>query len=144
MIEAHAETTFDAPIETVFDAIADATNEPAWLPGAQKVEKETAGPVGLGSRFKGTYARAGEVALEIVDYERPNRVTFRAKSRIVEFDDEVRLTGDGTRTKLEARMLARPRGLMRLLTPLMAGTMRTQFEQNWPHLGGYLERQAPT
>jgi carbon monoxide dehydrogenase subunit G len=143
MIEARAQTSIEAPIEAVFDALADATNEPAWLPGAQKVEKETPGLVGLGTRFRGTYARAGTVALEIVDFERPNRVTFRARSRIVNFDDEVRLTSNGSGTRLEARMLAQPRGPMRLFGPLMARTMRTQFEQNWPHLGRFVESNVP-
>ena len=29
--------------------------------------------------------------------------------------------------------------LMRAFGPLMARTMRAQFEQNWPHLGTYVE-----
>jgi len=137
VIEAHAHATINAPVETVFDAVADATNEPHWLPGAQSVEKVTDGPVGLGTRFRGAYARAGEVSLEIIEFERPDRVTFRARSRIVDFDDAIVLTAQDGRTRLDARMTAQPRGVMRLFGPLMARTMRSQFEANWPHLGTY-------
>jgi len=51
MIEAHGGTEIEAPLERVFDYVADARNEPDWLPGAEKVEKVTDGDVGLGTRF---------------------------------------------------------------------------------------------
>jgi uncharacterized protein YndB with AHSA1/START domain len=139
MIEAHGGTDIGAPIERVFDFVADARNEPEWLPGAQKVEKVTDGEVGLGTRFEGVYARAGTVSLEIVEFQRPARLTFRADSRIVRFDDEIELTAVGGRTQLRARMSAQPKGVMRLMSPLMAKTMRRQFEANWEHLKPALE-----
>ena len=64
-------------------------------------------------------------------------MTFRARSRIVDFDDAIVLTAQDGRTRLDARMTAQPRGVMRLFGPLMARTMRSQFEANWPHLGTY-------
>jgi carbon monoxide dehydrogenase subunit G len=139
VIEAHAQIEIDAPIEQVFDYVADARNETAWLPGAQTVEKTSNGPIELGTRFDGTYARAGRVSLEIVDFKRPNRVTFRARSRIVDFDDLIELSEADGATRLTARMSAQPRGLMRLATPLMARTMRQQFEANWAQLKRALE-----
>ena len=134
MIEARGGTEIEAPIERVFDYVADARHEPEWLPGAEKVEKMTPGDVALGTRFEGTYARAGRVSLEIVEFERPRRLTFRADSRIVRFDDEIELTDVDGRTQLRARMLAQPKGVMRLMSPLMARTMRQQFESNWDQL----------
>jgi uncharacterized protein YndB with AHSA1/START domain len=139
MIEAHGQTEITAPIEAVFDYLADARNEPNWLPGAARVAKLTEGPVGLGTRFEGVYARAGAVTVELVEFERPHRLTFRAHSRIVEFDDAVQLSEEGGKTRLTARMDARPRGLMRLFEPLMARTMRQQFAGNWHHLKLALE-----
>ena len=38
MIEATGHTTIARPIEEVFDYVADARNEPKWLPGAERVE----------------------------------------------------------------------------------------------------------
>ena len=141
MIEAHGGTEIDAPVERVFDYVADARNEPDWLPGAEKVEKPTDGEVGLGTRFEGVYARAGRVSLEIVAFERPNRLTFRADSRIVRFDDEIELAEVNGRTQLRARMSAQPKGVVRLMGPLMAKTMRKQFEANWDHLKPALEKR---
>jgi carbon monoxide dehydrogenase subunit G len=48
MIEARGGTEIEAPIDRVFDYVADARNEPDWLPGAEKVEKVSDGPVGFG------------------------------------------------------------------------------------------------
>ena len=138
-IEARGGTTIARPPEVVFDYLADACNEPFWLPGAQAVEKTSDGPVGLGTTFLGQYKRAGRVELELVRFERPRRVTFRARSRIVDFDDDVELTREEDVTRLAAALTAHPRGGMRLVAPLMARTMRRQFAANWDHLRGALE-----
>jgi len=139
MIEATGHTTIARPIEEVFDYVADARNEPNWLPGAERVEKTTPGPVGLGTTFEGVYARAGRVSLEIVEFDRPRRLTFRARSRIVRFDDAVSLTEQDGGTHLNARMDAQPVGVMRLFAPLIAGTMKKQFAANWDTLRDALE-----
>ena len=133
-IQADGGTTIARPIEEVFDYLSDPRNEPDWLPGATAVDKTSEGPVGLGSTFVGHYARAGRVALELVEFERPHRVTFRAHSKLVDFDDAVELTETDGRTLLQARMHATPRRVMRVLEPLMARTLRRQFAANWDHL----------
>jgi carbon monoxide dehydrogenase subunit G len=138
-IEARGQTTIARAIEDVFDYLSDARNEPTWLPGARSVEKTSEGPVGLGTTFLGQYSGAGRVDLELVEFRRPTRVTFRAHSRIVDFDDVVDLTVQENLTQVEARMTAEPRGAMRLAAPIMGRTMRRQFSSNWDHLRRALE-----
>jgi carbon monoxide dehydrogenase subunit G len=142
MIVAHGEVFIQRSIVEVFDFVADARNEPTWLPGATQVEKTTEGPVGLGTRFQGEYARAGTVSLELVEFERPSRVTFRARSHIVHFDDAVTLLSEGTGTRLRATMEASPQGFMKLMAPVMARVMRRQFEGNWNALRDALEAKG--
>ena len=138
-IQADGGTTITRPIEEVIDYLSDPRNEPDWLPGATAVDKTSDGPVGLGSTFVGHYARAGRVALELVEFERPHRVTFRAHSKIVDFDDAVELSETDGRTLLQARMHATPRSVMRVLEPLLARTLRRQFAANWDHLRRAME-----
>jgi carbon monoxide dehydrogenase subunit G len=140
VIEAEGTVTISRPVEDVFDYVADPRNEPQWLPGAASVEKTGDGELGLGSAFVGEYGRAGRVELQIVEFQRPSRVTFRARSRIVHFDDAVQLASVDGGTRLSARMTAVPQGFMRLFAPLMARTMRRQFASNWDHLRRALER----
>lgn len=138
-IEAQAELTIRRSIEDVFDYLADLRNEPRWLPGAKSVTMISDGEVGRGSTFVGEYQRAGHVELRLVEFERPSRVTFRADSKIVRFDDAVQLAPVEGGTRLRAQMIAEPKGLMRLVGPLMGRTMRTQFISNWEHLRSELE-----
>lgn len=139
MIEATAEVRIARPGEDVFDYLADARNEPKWLPGASGVTKETDGPVAQGTRFRGRYARIGEVEIELVEHERPSGVTFGGRSSSVDFDDAVTLSPDGDGTLLSARMTSQPKGLMRLLAPLAGRVMQKQFAANWLHLRDTLE-----
>jgi uncharacterized protein YndB with AHSA1/START domain len=138
-IEARGRTAIRRSIEDVFDYLADPRNEPRWLPGAKSVTMTSEGEVGPGSRFVGEYARAGRVELELVEFERPLRVTFRVDSKIVRFDDAVELEPAEGQTRLQAHMTAHPKGLMRLVEPLMARSMRSQFAANWEHLRRALE-----
>ena len=56
------EVTIDAPVEEVFDLVADERNEPRYNPRIVHAEKLSEGPVGRGSRFvakpKGMGSRA--------------------------------------------------------------------------------------
>jgi carbon monoxide dehydrogenase subunit G len=139
-IEAEGHVTIRRTIEDVFDYLADPRNEPRWLPGAKAVTMTSDGEVKRGSTFVGEYQRAGRVELEIVEFQRPARVTFRARSKIVRFDDAVQLTPSDDGTRLDARMIANPQGPMRVVAPLMGRTMRMQFAANWDHLRMALER----
>ena len=142
-ITARGTTTIARPIEDVFDFLSDARNEPQWLPGAESVELTSSEPVDLGSTFVGRYAGAGRVELELVEFERPYRVTFRAHSKIVDFDDVVELFEGAEGTRLDATLTAKPLGAMRLAGPLMGRTLRRRFEANWDHLRQALEATAP-
>jgi carbon monoxide dehydrogenase subunit G len=139
VIEARGEIEIQAPIDRVFDYVSDARNEPDWLPGAKAVDKVTPGAVEQGTRFEGTYARAGRVSIEIVAFDRPSRLVLRGRSKIVHFDDAIELSEATGVTRLTARMSAQPQGPMRLMAPLMGRTMRQQFATNWVHLKTALE-----
>src|SRR5436305_14972343 len=89
MLEARGETTINAPIESVFDFLADMRNEPKWLPGASGVRLTSGGPVGQGSVFEGTYARAGTVTCIITEHERPRRLTVHGEAKGMSFDDAI-------------------------------------------------------
>ena len=139
MILVKASVEIKRPVAEVFDFLSDARNEVKWIPGASDVKLVTGEPVRKGSRFQGNYTRAGTVEIELVECARPDHVTFRAHSRIVDFDDEVKLTPTANGTLLEAVMEAQPKGMMRLLSFMMKGVMQTQFGANWLVLKQYLE-----
>jgi uncharacterized protein YndB with AHSA1/START domain len=139
VIRAQGGVRISAPREMVFDYVADARNEPRWLPGARAVDKTDPGPVGLGSTFRGDYARAGPIEIEIVQFERPTRLTFRGTAKGMTFDDAISFSEEDGATTLSAEMTTEPRGLFKLLAPLVGRTIRKQFAANWVKLKEAIE-----
>jgi hypothetical protein len=54
-------------------------------------------------------------------------------------DDAIELTPEGEGTRLEAEMTTEPRGLFKLMAPMMGRVIGKQFAANWAHLKRALE-----
>ena len=64
----------DRPVEEVFDAVADQTNEPHYNPSMTASRRVTAGPTDVGTHFLATILSRGkpmEVDIEVTRYVRP-------------------------------------------------------------------------
>jgi hypothetical protein len=127
----------------VFDYLADARHEPEWLPGASDVALVSSEPISEGSRFVGQHARAGQVEVTVTRFERPNRLTLHGEAKNLSFDDEIELTSPDGDTELRAVMRTRPKGVFRLIAPLMGRVIARQFQGNWEALRARLEGDAP-
>ena len=121
MIRIEGEIVIERPVEEVFDFVADARNEPRYNPRMLRAEKLTPGPIGLGTRFRDEVklmGRPAEIAIEIVGYERPRRLTDSI--HLSTMDIRGGLTFDtvpaGTRMRWSWELL--PRGIFKLLAPL--------------------------
>jgi carbon monoxide dehydrogenase subunit G len=141
-VEAHGGTSIGVPAEEVFDYVADARNEPKWLPGATDVRLSSPEPIGLGSRFTGTYARAGTVELEITDFQRPFRLTIHGDAKGMTFEDEIRVESIGDGAHLSAVMRTQPKGVFKLIAPMMGRVISKQFHTNWENFPTALERNG--
>jgi uncharacterized protein YndB with AHSA1/START domain len=137
-----AEILIDRPPEEVFDFLADARNEPSWIPEAPRVELLSAPPIGRGARFRGHYRWVGASLVELAEFARPRRVTFRAAARLARFDDAVTLTPVPGGTRLRATMTFRPRGPLWVLAPLIRPILAAIFRRNWVRLKLRLEHPA--
>src|SRR5512132_632981 len=131
------------PVEEVFDFVADERNEPRYNPRMVRAEMLTPEPVGLGSRFRAemrTWPRPVVMSVEFTGYDRPRRLA--STTRLSTMDIQGTLTFDpvpvGTRMRWSWQM--RPRGLLKLLTLVMAGIGRRQEEAIWT---GLRRRFAP-
>ena len=142
MLEAHGTVQINAPIGDVFDFLADARNEPDWLPGAANVRLTSAAPVGAGSTFQGSYARAGTVQLTITTFERPHALTLHGEAKGMSFDDAIELVDEDGGTRLRAVMRTKPKGAFRLVAPMMGRVIRAQFQANWDRLREALEART--
>ncbi|HEY9495747.1 MAG TPA: SRPBCC family protein [Intrasporangium sp.] len=134
--------TIDAPVGEVFDLVADERNEPKYNPRIVHAEKVTEGPVGKGARFvaepKGMGAK-GVMTMEMLEYERPNRLHNAIRSSYMEVDGTLTFeeSGDGTRLSWDWEMgLVGP---MRLLSPVLAAIGPRWERRNWVGLKKYVE-----
>ncbi len=134
--------TIDAPVDEVFDMVADERNEPKYNPRIVRAEKVSEGPVGAGARFvaepKSTGAK-GEMTLTIVEYDRPHRLHNVVRSSYMQVDGTLTFeeVDGGTRLRWDWDMgLVGP---MRMLSPVLALIGPTWERRNWVGLKEYME-----
>ena len=145
MTHIEGEVVIAAPVEQVFDLVADERNEPRYNPRIVRAEKISAGPVGVGSRYhaepKGMGGR-GVMTVETVAYDRPGRLVSSICSSYL--DGGGTLTFDpvdgGTRLRWSWDM--RLRGAMRLATPVLRLVGPGWERRNWVGLKEFMEDGA--
>ena len=71
------------PREQVFAAAADPEQQLKWDPDTLKsVKKLSSGPLGRGSRYRGTFKGFGTVDYEFAEFDEPNRFAHLANVRV--------------------------------------------------------------
>lgn len=83
------EVTIGAPVDEVFDIVADERNEPRYNPRIVRAEKVSEGPVGRGARFVAepkSMGAKGQMTLEILEYDRPHRLHNLVRSSYMQVD----------------------------------------------------------
>jgi uncharacterized protein YndB with AHSA1/START domain len=136
------EVTIHAPVDEVFDMVADERHEPRYNPRIVRAEKVTEGPVGTGTRFVAepkSMGTRGEMTLTILEYDRPHRLHNVVRSSYMQVDGTLTFeeVEGGTRLRWDWDMgLIGP---MRLMSPLLALIGPTWERRNWVGLKEHME-----
>jgi len=135
-----------SPLETVFDVVADQTNEPAYNPAMVRSEMVTPGPVRDGSRFHAVARTAGRevpMTIELVDYGRPHHlgVLTAVDGTIIDGTMDFVPCPGGTRMSWDWDV--RTTGGLKMLSPLVALMGRRQERRIWTALKHRLEARRP-
>jgi len=118
----------ERPPTEVFQIAADPETQLKWDSGnLQKVEKLTAGPLGKGARYRGSFKGMGVVEYDYPEYEPDRRFAHHS---VVSMGDMLHLlefeaVPEGTR--LTQSMVVKPNGLWSLMTPFMKTMMRNRM-----------------
>ena len=119
-----------APLEQVFDTVADSRNEPSFNPAMTDVELLTPAPIGLGTRFLAHMGKAKmEMVVELTEFERPHRLGSLTTGSTMETSGALALIAEGDETVMGWDWQVHPKGWFRLLGPLVGP------------LGGHMERK---
>jgi uncharacterized protein YndB with AHSA1/START domain len=136
------EVTINAPVDEVFDMVADERNEPSYNPRIVRAEKLGQGPVGTGTQFvaepKGMGAR-GTMTTRILEYDRPRRLHSLVTSSYMQVEGTVTVeeVEGGTRVAWDWDMhLVGP---MRLLSPVLPLVAPRWERRNWVGLKDHME-----
>ena len=133
------------PRDEVFAFVADARNRPRWDDSVDSEELTSPEPIGVGSTVRTrlrSMGRAYEINWEIVEHQPPDRQTIESTSGPMSTTLAYRLTGRDGATLVEFSVTGRPRGVLRLLQPLIARTAQKNLGRAFPRLKDLLESDA--
>lgn len=136
------EVTIDAPVEEVFDMVADERNEPKYNPRIVRAEKVSEGQVGTGACFvaepKGM-GEKGSLNVKILEYERPHRLHNLVRSSYMVVDGTLSFEEVDGATRLRWEWDMRLVGPIRALSLMMALVGPRWERRNWVALKRYME-----
>jgi uncharacterized protein YndB with AHSA1/START domain len=133
-----------APVERVFDTVADSRNEPSFNPAMTDVELLTPPPIGLGTRFRARMGKAGmPMLVELTEFDRPNRLGSTTTSSMMTTRGALTFAADDdATTTLSWHWQVRPQGWLRALGPLV-GPLGGRMERRiWTGLKKMLENDG--
>lgn len=141
----HSEVTVHIrrPVEKVFAYLADATNLRAWQAGLLENEQLTEGPLRVGTRFREVRRRGprqSEIQAEITAFEPDKRFatkTISGPQATVSYAFDPDTEG----TRLTYQFSLQTGGFMRLMEPLIAGSIKKDAEADFQKLKTILESQ---
>jgi uncharacterized protein YndB with AHSA1/START domain len=124
-----ATTSIESPPEKVFDAMADARNEPRWNSRVSSAELRSGEPIGPRSTFA-IVNNGTSYDMTITTYERPTRLVFEGKGN-PDVTIAYTFSSRGERTEMASAFDFRPKGSSKLLfavfAPLIRREVRKQF-----------------
>jgi uncharacterized protein YndB with AHSA1/START domain len=145
MPNAESTITIERPIGDVFAYLADGTNNPSWRAGVISIER-TSPDAGVGATYRqklrGPGGRTIDGDYQITAYQPPALIEFHVTAGPARPTGRFTLieTGAG-RTTVTFALELQPTGLMRLMSGMIAKTMRSEVDQ-LPRLKAELEKTS--
>ena len=145
MAHAEASITIDRPLNTVFDFVLDGMNGPLWRPSVADVERVSGASLGAGAVYKQVLKGPGGRRIA-GDYQitacTPHAViTFQVIAGPARPSGTYRFEAEGTGTQVTFILHYEPKGLARLMGPMITRTMQGEVA-TLANLKSYLESQA--
>ena len=144
---AHAEEsiTINRPVDEVFNFVLDGMNNPRWRPAVIDIQRVPGKPTGVGAVYrqglKGPGGRRIDGDYEIVEL-RPNElISFQVIAGPARPSGTFRFESLGGATRVTFILHFEPKGLARLMDPMITSTMRGEVA-TLANLKAYLENQS--
>ena len=136
-----------APVDIVFQSVADAERFAQAITGVTKLEFLSKSTTGIGTRFRQSRAMKGKettMDFEVTEYVKNDRVCIINETHGTIWDSLFTLEPQGLSTRLTMRMVTHSdRLLPRLLMPVICLFVRGAVERDFDALKAYCERIKP-
>ncbi len=142
MIKHEVSIHLNLPVEQVFAFLADTSKLSSWQSNLIKNELTTQGPLRVGARFREVRRlgrRESEIQGEITAFEPNKRLETKTTTK-PQASVSYLLNPEQGGTRLKYKFALETSGLMRLLEPLISGSIRKEQESDFVKLKGILER----
>jgi len=139
------EIVIERPVEEVFEFVADERNEPRYNSRMLRAEKISPGPVGAGTRFRAktkTMRGSADMTIEFTAFERPRRLASSTHMSSTDIHGTLTFNPVPGGTRMRWSWDVRPRGLLKLMSPLIARMGRSQEQTIWANLKRLLEARG--
>ena len=146
MIDFTIETAIERPVGDVFAYVSDPGKLATWQTNTVSAVQESDGPFGLGTRVREVHRAPGGKELASVVEVSAFATDRTLALHVVEGTPiHVRITFEpiASGTLMRFQPHGELTGLMRLVEPLLAGTLRRQFAQHCGTLKSVLESPSP-
>jgi ligand-binding SRPBCC domain-containing protein len=131
MVRIDSQIDIDRPIGEVFAYVTDPAKLAEWQETTVSVTKETAGPMGAGTRLRevrrAPLGKRVESRVEVSEYERDRVFATRILDGPLKIDGGWRFEGDDGHTRLRFAAQGDLHGPLRLVEPLVTRVLRRQF-----------------
>jgi hypothetical protein len=139
VLQLSASTIIRRPLPLVFTTAADPELQLKWdLETLKRVEKLTPGPLNRGSRYRGEFKGMGTVEYEFADYEPNRRFSHHTVMPIGDLFHLFEFEAVPEGTRLTQSMRLEPKGIGKLIAPLMRGMLRKRLSTVSAELESYL------
>ena len=139
---AHAEgsITIERPVNVVFDFLADGMNNPHWRPSVTDVQRVPGKPATFKQGLKGPGGRI-DGDYEITESKPNELITFQVIAGPARPMGTYKFQAVGNSTRLTFSLHFEPKGLAKLMDPMISATMRSEVAM-LSNLKAYLESQS--
>jgi uncharacterized membrane protein len=145
MITLNDDIVIDRPVEQVFTFVSNLENAPKWQSDLVTSTLDTAGPIGVGSKFREVtkvLGRKVDALCEITEYDYPTKMAFKATSAAgMDYDGVYIAEPSGADTRLRFTGTVTLKGFLRLLEPLYTGEVKRGLVEEHKRLKAAVEAE---
>ena len=134
------ELHIDCPPTTAFDLMADVRRIADWNDGVSRAEMKSVGAIGNGSTFVAVN-RGQKMESTITTFDRPERLEFATSGKAMDVAGRFSFTSAGSGTKLIIELDPKPKGVMKVLLPMLKPIIRRDLARQHAKFKDYCESQ---